>query len=245
MLEVNEIFHSIQGEGVDIGEFVCFVRLSKCNLRCVWCDTKYALGGGTVMPFCELERHIFDVPFEVNKVVFTGGEPGLQAREIWNFIYYLEDANPNTYLPDIAFETNGAIHPREFPKRASTLYTVSPKLRSACENGYSLDTLRAWRYAVEPISLGTISFLHLVFKFVITNPQDLDEAANILKELDIAPRMSPFMPVVFQPNGLTDDYPLALRELYGWVTELHPELIGFVRILPQLHRIMWGNKRGV
>jgi 7-carboxy-7-deazaguanine synthase len=46
MLTVNEIFHSIQGESTRAGERCVFVRLTACDLRCVWCDTPYAFHEG-------------------------------------------------------------------------------------------------------------------------------------------------------------------------------------------------------
>ena len=49
MLRINEIFHSIQGESTHAGRPCVFVRLTGCNLRCVWCDTAYAFHEGTSM----------------------------------------------------------------------------------------------------------------------------------------------------------------------------------------------------
>jgi organic radical activating enzyme len=48
-LVVNEIFHSIQGESRHAGRPCVFVRLTGCNLRCVWCDTAYAFEEGGEM----------------------------------------------------------------------------------------------------------------------------------------------------------------------------------------------------
>lgn len=76
-LLVNEVFYTIQGEGPDSGRTAVFVRLSKCNLRCYFCDTEFEKGEefelshlvqkiiNTTQPGCKL-------------VVITGGEPLLQ-----------------------------------------------------------------------------------------------------------------------------------------------------------------------
>jgi 7-carboxy-7-deazaguanine synthase len=77
MLTVNEIFHSIQGESTYVGEPCVFVRLTACDLRCVWCDTPYAFHEGRKMSIDdvvqEVERYGCDL------VELTGGEPLLQS----------------------------------------------------------------------------------------------------------------------------------------------------------------------
>jgi 7-carboxy-7-deazaguanine synthase len=77
MLTVNEIFHSIQGESTFVGQPCVFVRLTACDLRCVWCDTAYAFYEGRKMTveevLAEVER--YGCPL----VEVTGGEPLLQA----------------------------------------------------------------------------------------------------------------------------------------------------------------------
>ena len=76
MLTVNEIFYSIQGESDHAGRPCVFVRLTACDLRCVWCDTPYAFHAGR-------KRAVEDVVAEVEGyrcrfVEITGGEPLLQ-----------------------------------------------------------------------------------------------------------------------------------------------------------------------
>jgi len=76
-LRVNEIFHSIQGESTWAGERCAFIRLSGCNLRCGWCDTRYSFDEQgrelTVGMIVEAIR-----PFNATVVEITGGEPLLQ-----------------------------------------------------------------------------------------------------------------------------------------------------------------------
>lgn len=77
-LKINEIFSSIQGEGIDMGRPCTMIRLTGCNLRCSYCDTEYAFFEGE-------ERDLKSILDEVdgfgnNVVELTGGEPLLQEN---------------------------------------------------------------------------------------------------------------------------------------------------------------------
>ena len=74
---VNEIFYSLQGEGLNMGRASIFIRLSKCNLSCSFCDTEYE--SGTEMSLEELRDHIAQWP--CRRIIWTGGEPTLQLTE--------------------------------------------------------------------------------------------------------------------------------------------------------------------
>ncbi len=80
LIRIHEIYESIQGESTFAGLPCTFVRLSRCNLRCRWCDTSQAFEGGIQMTRTEvLERALsFGTPL----VELTGGEPLLQAGAI-------------------------------------------------------------------------------------------------------------------------------------------------------------------
>jgi organic radical activating enzyme len=79
-LKISEIFPSVQGEGLRQGEPAIFVRFAGCNLRCAFCDTKYARTGGTDVTAGEIAarvaamRELYPAP----GVVLTGGEPYAQ-----------------------------------------------------------------------------------------------------------------------------------------------------------------------
>ena len=79
-IRIHEIYESIQGESTFAGLPCTFVRLSRCNLRCRWCDTPQAFEGGTQLPRAEvLEKALsFGTPL----VELTGGEPLLQPGAI-------------------------------------------------------------------------------------------------------------------------------------------------------------------
>jgi organic radical activating enzyme len=114
MFRINEIFHSLQGEGFHTGTPAVFVRFSGCNLRCAFCDTQHQTG--------ELMRTqaIID---EINQypnaplVVLTGGEPSLFIDEA-----FVAELRIKT-CKYIAVETNGT---RPLPDNLDWI-TLSPK----------------------------------------------------------------------------------------------------------------------
>src|SRR5579885_1725855 len=85
---VTEIFRSIQGEGTRAGLPCVFVRLTGCNLRCIWCDTAYAFHGGNKMSVEDVLARVNELGGRrqgntfVPLVELTGGEPLLQ-KEIY------------------------------------------------------------------------------------------------------------------------------------------------------------------
>ena len=77
-LKINEIFFSIQGESSYAGRPCAFVRLTGCNLRCIYCDTQYAYEEGTWLEILEIVRQVS--LFNCRLVEITGGEPLLQEQ---------------------------------------------------------------------------------------------------------------------------------------------------------------------
>ena len=113
-MNINEIFESFQGEGPNIGRPSIFIRFSGCNLKCIYCDTKYTwlFSEKTLLNIREflptdfhdkLGNKYYDKEEETNQmtlenliekiknypstnIVITGGEPLLQKKEIENLI---------------------------------------------------------------------------------------------------------------------------------------------------------------
>lgn len=100
MLEVTEIFKSIQGESTRAGMACTFVRLYGCNLSCHYCDTVYARHEGTPYTLEEIMQRVHTLG--TGLVEITGGEPLLQEKT----------ANLCTMLIDqgytVLVETNGS-----------------------------------------------------------------------------------------------------------------------------------------
>ncbi len=120
MLQLVEIFYSIQGEGTHTGKPAVFVRLAGCNLACAFCDTDYSL------KFMASIRQVVDrvqsLSADCPMVVITGGEP-LAQRETLALIAALQQAGKRVHI-----ESNGTIE-AELPE--DVWLTVSPKERLA------------------------------------------------------------------------------------------------------------------
>jgi len=80
-MQITEIYSSIQGESSFAGLACIFVRLTGCNLRCVWCDSEYTFTGGEKMALAEVLAAVQSLA-PVKLVEITGGEPMLQEREV-------------------------------------------------------------------------------------------------------------------------------------------------------------------
>lgn len=100
-LLVNEIFHSIQGESTHAGLPCTFIRLAGCNLRCSWCDTRYAYDEGELIDISRIIDRVAD--FGCKLVEITGGEPLIQAATPCLVRTLLDE----TYT--VLLETNGSM----------------------------------------------------------------------------------------------------------------------------------------
>lgn len=79
-MKVNEIFFSIEGEGSRTGALATFVRFTGCNLRCTYCDTRYAFYEGKEMSMSEIIEEVGKIG--CRNVTVTGGEPLLQGIDL-------------------------------------------------------------------------------------------------------------------------------------------------------------------
>jgi 7-carboxy-7-deazaguanine synthase len=223
-LKISEIFHSIQGEGTLVGVPSVFVRTSGCNLRCTWCDTPYT----SWQPEGE-ERSLSSIVDEIfgygaQHVVITGGEPMI-APEIEELTERLTQ--------HITIETAGTV---DADVRCD-LMSISPKLANSTprtrDNGRWADQHERLRYQPE-ILRRLIQRYPYQLKFVITEPEDLQQVNAMLPEIG-ASRDS----VVLMAEGLDAGI---LAERGRWLAEIAKQE-GF-RMTPRMHIDLWGNKRG-
>jgi 7-carboxy-7-deazaguanine synthase len=209
-MKINEIFFSLQGEGLFVGIPTVFIRTTGCNLRCSYCDTTYAYSSGTKMSINEIFTYIEKYPSKI--VCLTGGEP-LAQRDIGTLIQSLLKKH---FF--ICLETNGSFSIKRFAREKSVCVSLDMKCPSS---GSSQEML-----------LNNIGFLTKKdqLKFIINDKKDFLYAKEILE------KYKPLCPVFFQPVWGTDPAMLA-----SWILQ---EGLS-VRLSLQLHKLIWGTKKGV
>lgn len=233
VLPVVEVFHSIQGEGIRVGEQSTFIRLAGCNLRCSWCDTPWSWSAEGVAGAERVELAALAERVRERAVVITGGEPMLHERRLPDLCGLLRERGVTT----ITVETNATRFSAELGPLVD-LWSLSPKLPAS---GEVADVVTIGRFL--EAAPGRVQL-----KFVIADGgPDWTAMWQLLDEV----QASTAVPVIVQPDGLRDDYSDALRELAELVAADGGEYHGaprrsLVRVLPQVHRVAWGaHARGV
>ena len=157
-LIINEIFYSIQGESLYAGLPCIFVRLSGCNLRCSYCDTRYAYNEGYSMGIEDLIKKISS--YNCSLVEITGGEPLLQ-KDTPSLITMLLDEGY-----DVLLETNGSFDISKVDKGCIKILDVKcPGSNESDKNDLG--------------NLNRISFQDQI-KFVIKHRDDYEFAKKII-----------------------------------------------------------------
>jgi 7-carboxy-7-deazaguanine synthase len=164
VLTINEIFYSIQGESTRAGAPCVFVRLTGCDLRCVWCDTPYAFLEGRRLSVDEVVEAVkgFGCPL----VEITGGEPLLQEDVYALMNRLLEEGHT------VMLETGGHRSIVRVPPSVLKVVDIKcPGSGEADQNDWSnLERLQP----------------HDEVKFVISDRADYDFAREIIRRHDLA-----------------------------------------------------------
>ncbi|TSC57668.1 MAG: radical SAM protein [Candidatus Peregrinibacteria bacterium Greene0416_62] len=223
---ISEIFHSLQGEGTTAGRPAVFVRLGLCNLQCNFCDTPYTWKEGqedysdaaNALIVESIAKLLLDFP-HTQIIVWTGGEPMLQQRDIVAAIDYLKVRFSDRVL-EHEVETNGTITSQpEFDKRIDR-YNCSPK---TAMSGH------------EPYSIQLKDFRKTIYKYVVGTPEHCREA---LQEIDRQklPRQRCFFMILGTTAAEMEERNAAIAEICA------REGIG---LCIRLQSILWGARRGV
>ncbi len=229
MLKVSELFGpTIQGEGPSLGKPASFLRLAICNLKCVWCDSKYTwdwtqfdlrreiklMSVDEVL--AELSRH------KTGLLVVTGGEPLLQKEKLLPVLSTVR----GIWGWRVEIETAGTIDPGDLTFFVDQ-FNVSPKLANS---GNELKR-RLVPEVLTTLRRGQAS----IFKFVVTDLRDLEEVGSIVSDIDIPPEMVYIMPEGVDVHTLKVTSTRIANEVVrqGW------------NLTTRLHIALWGNRRGV
>ena len=240
MMQVTEIFRSIQGESTYAGLPCIFVRLTGCNLRCTWCDTAYAFHGGTMMSIDDVLGRVQELSSgrgsdsgtdakmalqrekPISLVELTGGEPLLQSDAVG----LAQRLMAENYT--VLVETSGERFVGILPQQVVKIMDV--KCPDSGEGGtFLLDNLKAIDTKDE-------------VKFVIGSRRDYEFARDFSATHQLAGRVRQvlFSPVFPDPNGSWNG--LDARILAEWIlADRLPVRLGL-----QLHKFVWHpSTRGV
>jgi len=233
-LRIAEIFGpTIQGEGALIGEPTVFVRVGGCDYRCSWCDSLHAVDPAyrgtwrrmtTGEVWAEVERLSGGRPLTVS---LSGGNPAIQ-----DFGPLIALGRAAGYR--FACETQGSVA-RDWFAALDTL-VLSPKPPSS---GETVD----WDGFAECLAAAR-GCGRVVMKIVIFDEADYAWArAAATRHPDLPLYLQPGNPVV-DPEAPVE--PQSLADSLLWLVERVTSDGWFApRVLPQLHVLLWGNKRGV
>jgi len=232
-VSISEIFTSVEGEGIYFGTKTLFVRLAGCTLKCFWCDTPYALSmkDGREYEISDaiklLDSNLVQNTFKVN---FTGGEPLLQHKAVYEMAKHVRDKGLRTYLESSCFsvERFKEILPLidickiEFKLRDSEV--VDPE-----HYGELLENeLKCLEEAVK--SKKTTYIKVVVSK--LSDKKEFEELAKMVFEKIKADDIKGF---IIQPAYGTSEP--SLDQLFQFYDAVYP-YYEQVRIVPQLHKVM-------
>lgn len=263
MLPVIELFTSIQGEGKYIGVPTHFVRVTSCNLRCVFrdsiCDTAYSsfkpekpLYTTNEEFYTDFEEQCRRYP-KVKHLVITGGEPLLYKKDLEEFL------SKYGRLFTVTIETNGTLQPLD---SHVDLYSISPKLSTSVGkpgliNGYHVTEEMIKRQ--EKLRINISALIDLItsprkgdyqLKFVYSDESCIDEIDDIVdsikdhvKYLDALSQgivMNIDNHIMLMPEGIINEQLAVHREEIaykciekGWT------------MTDREHILIWGDKRYV
>lgn len=237
-LRVNEIFGpTIQGEGAQIGRPTVFVRLFGCDYRCAWCDSMYAVDpkhratGSRLMSADEILEAVEQLAGEESGILITlsGGNPALQPC-----LDLIAEGQARGYT--FTMETQGSRAQPWFGQLDHLC--LSPKPPSS-RMATSFDTLADCLYFAPTDT---------ILKVVVFDADDYAYARSLWAW---AQGIRAGIPMYLQVGNLTPepDRALDVMALLACYRRLIDRTVAdgwyAVRVLPQLHTLVWGNDRGV
>lgn len=253
---ISELFLSVQGEGIYTGRPAVFVRVMGCNRMCQWCDTKYALRVDSskaivslaAQPLAKAVEDVYDLVQRIDGlvrvssviqplIVWTGGEPAMH-QEVLDAVRCMKSLRSEW---EFHIETNGSVLHKDLA--LFSCITVSPKLTSA-QTGHDREDIetseRIMKSWPEQVQL----------KLVVDpyQPLEIEQAALLYHSAArYKIRAVTFTPVAALSS--TYDITAAFEKLFHvmgeYISVLSCKGVPDTRFLIQMHKAVWGSKRGV
>lgn len=235
---VAEIFGpTIQGEGPAAGRPTYFIRFGGCDYRCVWCDSMHAVEPEKVallpkLTTAEIIDQLRALPKGAFDVVLSGGNP-----VIWDLTQLVMELNDLGYW--IHVETQGSAI-RDWLRWVDEII-VSPKPPSSkmtTEAEITQNFLKQLRQLAATQRMGS---MNVSLKYVAFDETDLNYIRHHSEMLGLEEL---YISVGTKAEDATEDILMRYRMIIQQVLE-HPMPISTVKILPQMHVLLWGHKLGV
>ncbi len=239
-VRISEIFGpTIQGEGPLIGQPTVFVRTAGCDYRCAWCDTLYA-----VLPEYHDEWILMSPPqimARVNELAgdssvlisLSGGNPALQPLAP---VIALGRRNGHSF----ALETQGSVSQAWFAELDWLILSPKPPSSSMTTDWNALEACVEAAQGKPRCVLKVVVFKDADYSYAQTAAARYPALPVYLQVGNPAPLIAANRAVADQPD--VEDLMHRLRWLAGKVIADHWFA---ATLLPQLHVLTWGNKRGV
>lgn len=234
-VQLNEMFVSIEGEGIFAGTKTLFIRLSGCHLRCHWCDTKYSLSptSGKSYTIDQAKYQVLQyLQPNIYKVNFTGGEPLLQTQSLIALANFVKnELNIKTYLESSCFDWRRfeLVLPYIDICKIEFKTSDSKVIESKSYENLLHNELKCLDISLKKTD--KISFIKIVF----TNSTTLDEIRILLSRVFECPNISNLNGITLQPSYQYDS------PSNDKILKIYDEVYGFykdVRVIPQMHKLL-------
>ena len=216
---IKEIFQSIQGEGIYVGEMQIFVRFCGCNLNCRFCDTEHDTKSSTLYTSDALIN-------EINKygkcqtISFTGGEPLLNADFLAEVLPVLKQQGHKIYL-----ETNGTL-PEYLEKVIQYTDVVAADIKLYSSAKIYPDKSKVSKFF--DIAKEKETFAKAVFNSDITD-EEIEFVTDLAKSYDIE--------VILQPEMIGNSFALPVSSCEEIFRKFYSKYKK-IRLIPQMHKFL-------
>lgn len=241
-IPVMEIFPAIQGEGMVAGKKTIFVRTANCDYSCDWCDSKFTwdkteTDSIVMYEGVELADELFrqfplidNLHYSFNHVTISGGNPALIGKPMERFI-----ARLHAFRIKVALETQGSIW-KDWFLSVDDL-TISPKPPSSLMK----TNFKVLSDILKRLELGEVNHS---LKVVVFDEDDYEYAVRIHQNFPHVPfYLSVGNTDSLEEGDISGRLLNKLEELWDMVMNDHR--MNDVVTLPQLHTLVYGNKRKV